>query len=211
MRITDEANQSFDPPRAAALWKAFVKNETWETPTLESIHANAQHLEDSAADPRLAFLPASLRAEMAPKTEITQAMRDAEAWWQRQFANDLKLTGEMHRAGVRLLAGSDSLDRYVFVGDSLQRELQWLVKAGLTPLEALQAATRNAAEFLGRKDFGVVAPGKRADLVILDADPTSDIGNTRKISATIVGGKVFQHADLEALLAKAQAAAAAAK
>jgi imidazolonepropionase-like amidohydrolase len=115
----------------------------------------------------------------------------------------------MHRAGVRLLAGSDSLDRYVFPGSSLQYELRELVAAGLTPQEALQTATENPAEFFGRKDVGTIAAGLRADMVLLDADPSQNIENTQKISGVILTGQFLSREDLDALLEKARAAAAA--
>jgi hypothetical protein len=207
--ITDEANQTFSSEKAAALWQTFKRNGTWVTPTLFSIYANAHHLEDSPSDPHLAFLPATLRKEWTPLQNPTQDDRESAAWWQRQFANDRKLTGEMHHAGVRLLAGSDSLDRYVFVGSSLHQELQMLVTAGLTPLDALRAATRNPADFLGRKDLGAIAAGNRADLVLLDADPAVDIANTQRISAVILAGDFLSRASLDRMLEKAKAAAAA--
>jgi imidazolonepropionase-like amidohydrolase len=206
--ITDEANRTFSPEKAATLWATFKKNGTWVTPTLFSIRANARRMEDSAGDPQLAFLPAALRKEWAPPQNATQDDRDTAAWWQRQFENDRKLTGEMHRAGVRLLAGSDSLDRYVFVGTSLHQELQQLVAAGLTPLESLQAATKNPAEFLGRKDLGAIVVGNRADMVLLEADPLQEISNTQKISVVILAGKFLARADLDQMLANARAAAA---
>jgi imidazolonepropionase-like amidohydrolase len=207
--ITDEANRTYSPEKAAALWQTFKNNGTWVTPTLFSIYANAHHLEDSPADPQLAFLPAALRKEWAPSQNRSQDDRDTAAWWQRQFENDRKLTGEMHRAGVRLLAGSDSLDRYVFVGTSLHQELRMLVTAGLSPLEALQTVTRNAADFLGRKDLGGIAVGKRADLVLLDADPSLEIANTQKIFAVVLAGNFFSRAALDQMLSKAKSAAAA--
>jgi imidazolonepropionase-like amidohydrolase len=205
---TDEANRTYSPEKAAALWRTLRMNGTWVTPTLFSIYANAHHLEDAPMDPQLAFLPQALRKQWAPSQNPTQDDRDTAAWWQRQFENDRKLTGEMHRAGVRLLAGSDSLDRYVFVGTSLHRELQMLVTAGLTTLEALQAATRNVADFLGRKDLGAVAVGMHADLVLLDADPTLEIANTQKISAVILAGNFLSRTALNEMLSKARAAAA---
>ncbi len=169
---------------------------------------NAHHMEDAPDDPQLAYLPAALRKEWAPKPP-TQNSKDAANWWQPQFENDRKLTGEMHRAGVKLLAGSDSLDRYDFVGTSLHRELQMLVSAGLTPLEALQTATMNPAEFLAQKNAGTISQGNRADMVLLDGDPTLDIGNTQKISGVVLRGRFLARADLDAMLAKARAAAEA--
>jgi imidazolonepropionase-like amidohydrolase len=207
--ITDDANRTFSAEKAAALWQTFKKNGTWVTPTLFSIWVNAHQLEMSPDDPQLAYLPASLRKQWAPAKNPTKDDRDTEAWWQRQFENDRKLTGEMNRAGVRLLAGSDSLDRYDFAGTGLHRELQVLVSAGLTPLEALQTATLNPAEFLVLAKSGRISPGYLADLVLLDGDPTVDIANTVKVAAVVLHGRFLSREELDAMLAKARAAAAA--
>jgi len=207
--VTDEANRTYSSDKAAALWETFRKNGTWVTPTLFSIWVNAHRLEDSSDDPQLAYVPASLRKEWAPAKNPTQDDRDTASWWKRQFANDRKLTGDMHRAGVRLLAGSDSLDRYDFAGSSLHRELKELVEAGLTPLEALQAATLAPADFLGIAKAGKVARGFQADLILLDGDPTKDVTNSEKIAAVVLRGNYIGRGDLDAMLAKARAAAAA--
>lgn len=109
-----------------------------------------------------------------------------------------------------MLAGTDSTEPYTFPGFTLHDELAWLVTAGLTPMEALQSATRNAAEFLGRSDRqGTVEVGKDADLVLLRADPLADIHNTQKIEAVILHGKYLSHADLDRMLDTVAKAAAA--
>lgn len=104
----------------------------------------------------------------------------------------------MHRAGVPLLAGTDSPEPYCPPGFALHQELELLVESGLAPSAALQAATVNNARSLKQVDhLGTIAPGKLADLVILTADPTVDIRNTRKIERVIRGGQVC---DPQALL-----------
>jgi len=111
----------------------------------------------------------------------------------------------MQKAGVGILAGTDTPNPYCFPGFGLHDELGYLVQAGLTPMQALQAATLNPARFLGReKDLGTVETGKIADLVLLDANPLDNIGNTRKIAAVIYGGKVFDRSALDGMLAKVQ-------
>ena len=93
-------------------------------------------------------------------------------------------------------------------GFSLHDELQLLVKAGLTPLEALRTATLNPAKFLKMQDrLGATEPGKLADLVLLDASPLESIGNTRRIHAVIVNGRLFDRKAIDALLAQVEAAA----
>jgi imidazolonepropionase-like amidohydrolase len=207
--VYDDADKTFSPERAAALWATFNRNGTWVTPTLYSISIMAHSTQQSSDDPLLAFVPLVLQREWRPAGPPSQrALADA-AWWQRQYENDRKLTGEMHRAGVRLLAGSDSLDRYVFPGSSLHYELRELAAAGLTPQEALQTATENPAKFFGREDTGLIAAGRRADMVLLDADPSQEIANTQKISGVVLAGRFLQRKDLDALLEKSRAAAAA--
>jgi imidazolonepropionase-like amidohydrolase len=119
------------------------------------------------------------------------------------------MTLAMHRAGVPLMAGTDTAAGvFVIPGFSLHQELELFVKAGLTPMEALQTATLNPAKFLGRtNDSGTVETGKLADLVLLDANPLDDIRNTQKISAVVLDGRYFSRADLDSILKNVEAAA----
>jgi imidazolonepropionase-like amidohydrolase len=117
------------------------------------------------------------------------------------FDHQLFLVGAMHRAGVRLMAGTGAiLYPFCFPGFSLHDELELLVEAGLTPLEALQCATRNPAEYLGEPDRGVIAAGAAADLVLLDADPLEEIGNVRRIDSVVTGGIHIPRGGLDAML-----------
>ena len=105
----------------------------------------------------------------------------------------------MRDAGVSILAGSD-LEPH---GGSLHQALELLVDAGLSPAEAIAAATSEATAFLGLTDeLGTVEAGKRADLVPLDSDPLADITNTRRIAAVIVGGVFLNRTDLNLALSK---------
>jgi imidazolonepropionase-like amidohydrolase len=116
----------------------------------------------------------------------------------------------MHRAGVPVLAGTDTAwyQPYTYAGFSLHDELALLVQAGLTPMESLQTATINPARFLGlEKDLGSVREGKIANLVLLGADPLADIHNTTKISAVFLAGKEFDGPALDQMLKSAEAAA----
>lgn len=97
----------------------------------------------------------------------------------------------MRAAGLGFLAGTDFGDPFLYPGASLHDELAELVASGLTPMEALQAATRNAAAFFGTLDsLGTVERGKVADLVLLEADPLADIRNTRRIGAVVIHGEL---------------------
>lgn len=207
--IAHEADLTYSPEKAAALFQTLQKNGTWVTPTIASLditsHPDAWKLDD----PNLDFVPPSLAKEWRDSFSDAR-MKQRAAWLGRQAANDWKLTGELHRGGISLLVGSDSLDPFVFPGDSLHRELAEFVQAGFTPLEAIQSATRGATQFVGReKELGTVEVGKTADLVLLDANPLENISNTRKILAVIRNGHYLDRATLDAMLAKARAVAAA--
>jgi len=106
----------------------------------------------------------------------------------RRFDDEVALVGTLHKAGIPIVAGTDQS----VPGFSLHREIELYVKAGFTPLGALQAATLVPARVMGKdSDSGTIAIGKRGDLVILDANPLADIANTRKIYRVVTNGRVF--------------------
>jgi cytosine/adenosine deaminase-related metal-dependent hydrolase len=171
---------TYDDAKAAALFKTFVKNGTWHTPTLALLQS---FLADKERARRLLYMQ-DLSAEVF------------DGWMARISAlldRYKKLVRDMHRAGVEFLAGTDTgPNNPVPVGIGLHDELELLVDSGFTPMEALQTATRNPARYFGRlKDMGTIEPGKLADLVLLSANPLDDIRNTRKIAVVILRGRVF--------------------
>jgi imidazolonepropionase-like amidohydrolase len=212
-RIEAQACRSLDRDRTEKLFRRFAKNGTWHVPCLAQRRIWGR-LDDRAFvdDPRLRHLPPVQRGLWkVERTEdgvrlpmLGMAFTRADLGSFRfQYRKDRELVAGMHRAGVRLLAGTDSPVPYSFPGFGLHDELELLVGVGLTPLEALQAATRNPAEFLGRqKDLGTVEAGKLADLVLLDASPLSDVRKTRKIAAVVLGGRLIDRAALDAALAR---------
>jgi hypothetical protein len=114
---------------------------------------------------------------------------------------ETQLIPALHRAGVRLLAGSDAPIPSLVPGFSLQHELQSLVRSGLTPFEALEAATSNAARFLQQPgDFGTIEVGAAADLVLLSADPLADIGNVVRRVGVMRAGRWLPQAELSRML-----------
>jgi imidazolonepropionase-like amidohydrolase len=110
-----------------------------------------------------------------------------------------KLVKAIADSGGRIMAGSDSPEWLHVYGFALHRELEALVGAGLTPFQALQAATVHPAAFLGDKEWGTLEPGKRADLVLLGANPLQDIRNTTRIEAVMRNGRWLDRAALDAL------------
>jgi imidazolonepropionase-like amidohydrolase len=107
----------------------------------------------------------------------------------------------LHDAGAGLLLGSDAGVSGMVPGFSIHRELEALVKAGLTPYEALATGTRNAATYFGTlNSTGTIAVGKRADLVLLQGNPLQDIRNTGQPAGVMIGGRWVARADLDARL-----------
>lgn len=139
------------------------------------------------------------RYVIAPQRWIWALIRSAgkEAPEEQKVLSDahqaaLRLTKQAHEAGVTILAGSDALDADVIHGFSLHQELQYLVSAGLTPSQALFAATVGPARKHGMdSQLGLIEPGKYADMVLLDANPLHDIRNTQKISAVVADGRLY--------------------
>lgn len=198
--------ESYDDEKASALFALFVKNSIWQCPTL-TVLRSYRYLDDKnfTSDPRLKYMPKAKRESWELKNNPSLSSNTAEDWAieKKVYQKELELVGAMRRAGVKLLAGTDTGNPYCFPGFSLHDELGLLVEAGLTPMEALQAATYNAGEFLGMMDsIGTVEEGKIADLVLLDADPIKDIANTKKIAAVVVGGKFYSRSSLDEMLAK---------
>jgi imidazolonepropionase-like amidohydrolase len=199
--------ETYDQATAQTLFAQFVKNGTWQTPTLTLLHAR---LDDPLPpdDPRLKYLTNALRTNWDagyyrnfPPEPRAAMIKLSHA----EFDQSMKIVGLMYRAGVPILAGTDAMNPQCFPGFSIHDELALLVDAGLPPLAALQASTRNAAQFMGQLNRrGTIEPGKIADLVLLDKDPLADIHNTRAIQAVILNGKLFQRAQLDAMFAKAQ-------
>jgi imidazolonepropionase-like amidohydrolase len=178
-------------PNDPALFARLVKNGTWQTPTLVALRAPALAGDPAFEnDPRASGVPEPIRQYWKMQ------LADMEHWGsaadrKSKFELQIRTVAAMQRAGVKILAGSDTPNPYVFPGISLHEELALLVKAGLTPAEALRAATLRPAEFLGRLDrAGSITPGKDADLVLLNGDPLAEITNTRRISAVILKGEI---------------------
>jgi hypothetical protein len=204
---------SYNPAKADALLARLARNRTWVVPTLIfSQSYRPLSPQDLGQDVPLQYVPAATRQrwEERRKRYVESAPPETFALTRRVAEKALALAGALHRAGVPLLAGTDSFDGFDISGFSLHQELELLVKAGLRPTEALQAATLNPVKFLGReRDLGTVEVGKVADLVLLDADPTEDIRNTRKIRGVVLHGHFFDRVELDKMLAGVTTAAAA--
>jgi imidazolonepropionase-like amidohydrolase len=205
--------ETFDDAKAAALIAVFKKNRTWQTPTLVwERGGNLLDQRDLQHDPRARYVPASWKNGTWRRfTEdiLTDQANDDLQTRLRFVAKEIEVVRDMHRAGIPFLAGTDTAAGvYVFPGFSLHEEMQLLVQAGFTPLEALQCATRNPAEYLGKlSEMGTLEKGKVADLVLLEANPLEDITNTQRIAGVVVAGRYLSRGELDELLRGVEMAA----
>jgi imidazolonepropionase-like amidohydrolase len=212
-RLIVEAAHSYDDEKCRRLFAEFKRNKSWPVPTL-TVSRSFASLNDPkfTTDERTKYFGGEARRWLVADDDFRLKGKSDENFKLKReyFAFDKRLVGELFRAGVPMLAGTDVGNPYCFPGFSLHDELAMRVEAGVSPLAALQAATRNAALFMGVSDkYGAVKPGMVADLVLLDADPLIDIHNTARISAVLLGGKVFDRAALDGLLSQAERTAAA--
>jgi imidazolonepropionase-like amidohydrolase len=203
---------TYSEQKAAGLFARFAKNGTYHVPTLTILRAVA-FMDDSSFtnDPRLKYIPPFLKSSWDPKNDFRFRNRKPEdiEHAKKTYQKNLEIVGAMRRAGVQFLAGTDVANPFIFPGFSLHDELSLLVKSGLTPMEALQAATINPAKYFGLTDsLGTIEKGKIADLVLLEANPLEDISNTQKIAAVVMGGKLFDKAYITETLAKIEASTA---
>ena len=212
--IAKEGNAELDhfsPQRTEELYRTFIRNGTYLTPT-RVVDRGLTFIDDISKqdDPRLQYVPASMREDWKPENGMLTRYRTPGyiAFRKRRYDMTTRQILLAHRLGVLFLAGTDVSAAYTYPGFSLHDELALFVEAGFTPLEALRTATVNPAQFFGMTDsMGSVEVGKTGDLVVLDANPLVDISNTKRISAAIVAGRLLKRSDLNSLLREAEAAA----
>ncbi len=182
---------------------AFVPTHT--TRKLDAFATDERYRNDA----RLAYIPAPLRTMWLQDADgMAARAADGNRSYRAFYEFGLEQTGIAHRAGVTVLAGTDTPDSFAFPGFGLHDELEHLVEAGLSPTDALRAATLAPAAFLGLADrAGALVAGARADIVFLDANPLADIRAVREIDSVVLAGAVYSRADLDAMLAGVKRAA----
>lgn len=195
-----------DPDKCAALIQLLVEKKVWITPTLNVFALGTVRFYEQQWHKDSQYLPVPLQEKWGKQlaqakmsledpTSFLSKLSDHYTPW---FMATVK---QMHKAGVKLLAGTDATSNIDLPGFSLHDELDLLVQAGLSPLEALQTATIHPAEFFDTEaEQGSIAVGKVADIILLDADPLADIRNSRAINTVISRGQVFERQTLDRVL-----------
>ena len=200
------AVRAFNPDLAAEVFTHLVENGTYYVPTHLTRKMDAYAFDpEYRNDPRLKYINASAKGSwMRDADDFARNRKDRQSFIDF-YRHGLKLTGLAHKAGVKILVGTDANDTYIFPGFSVHEEMAILVSAGLSPMEVLQAATIKAAAYANQsEDFGSVDAGKVADLLLLKADPTEDIRNTSSIEAVIYRGDLLTRDYLDDLLTRAE-------
>ena len=178
----------------------------WITPTLvtyDYIVRQASDLGTFLAKPELKYIAPSQRERFSPENNrYKRAFNSSQvAKLKEVLAFQKKLLRALHKAGVPILVGTDAPDVGPIAGFSIHEELRNLVESGFTPFKALQAATRDSAQILkSPNEFGTVSVGKRADLILLEANPLKDIGNVARRVGVMVRGQWLPESELRGML-----------
>jgi imidazolonepropionase-like amidohydrolase len=198
LEVSDAARDS--------LWRHFAANGASLVPTLVTWPIRLDPPDtliariDAGGIAGLCYVPADALREWRDQL-LNLKQEQGGIDWGEVYRGEVRNAREMHGAGVPLMAGTDIGAPLLVPGFSLHDELALLVRdAGMTPLQALQAATSTPARVMGADSLGAVAAGKLADLVLLDADPLADIANTRRIHAVLANGRWMDRAALDRLL-----------
>jgi imidazolonepropionase-like amidohydrolase len=191
----------------APLYERFVRNGTWVTPTFTAAYeVSAWPSRGVPGDSLAHYLPEALKkfvAEIFPMPDSIPPGADSVG--RAMFAKRLSQAETMRAAGVHIMTGTDAPLRNSPPGFGLHEELALLVRGGMSPFNALRAATIEPARYLGMLDSaGTIARGKIADLVLLNGNPLRDISQTRRIVAVVANGRLIESGERERMIRSAK-------
>ena len=196
-----------DDAKVERIAGATARAGSFACPTLtvfKKAFALGQSEEEIRSRPDWGIMPAELRRLYLGAREKYWADAASEARRMRYVQVRNRLVKAIADSGGRIMAGSDTPEWFFGYGWTIHRELESLVEAGLTPYQALAAATRSPAEFLrASKEWGTIERGKRADLLLLAGNPLEDIRNTGRIEAVVLGGRWLDGAERGRMIAAA--------
>jgi hypothetical protein len=194
-----------DQARLGALARQLASSKAWVVPTTiqqDRWLGSAADVAKWTAEPAIRDLPPGVLHQWRGMNQRISSRLDAQDWamMARARGNRLAVLGALHRAGVKLAVGTDTPNPFVAMGASVHQELANFVAAGLTPYEALKAATVDPAKLLGLDgEQGTIAIGKRADLLLLARDPLRDVGHAASPVGMALNGRWFGETELRRL------------
>lgn len=197
------AIENYDEIKANEVLDVLAANETWQIPTLT---LNTSFTERPFMEPDVQqsfnYLPQSIEEEW--KSNIAAFAATEISAFRTEYSNWLRnMVGKIHNKGIDIMAGTDCPIFFLTPGRSLHQELEALVDAGLTPLDALKTATYNPAKYFDMEnELGLIKENHWADLLILDANPLQDIANTQRINAVIKQGNYLDRSRLDEMLSR---------
>jgi imidazolonepropionase-like amidohydrolase len=192
-----------DPAEMQTLAERTRRAGVFNTPTLTlfKVVVSEDPVETFLAWPEMKYISAGLRAQFAAQKTGTYEIPAPAAERRRYVELRNTMVKALSDARAGLLVGPDSPQMFLVPGFATHREIQSLVDAGLTPYQALAAATRAPAEYLGQqKEFGTVEIGRRADLLLVQGNPLQDVANARNRAGVVLRGQWLPAADLDAML-----------
>lgn len=199
-----------DPARLADAVRMTREAGAWVVPTMAlwEILWGIHPLETVTAYEELRYMPPDMvEAWTASHRERLTDPDSDPAVSRTVIDNRMRILEALSEGGVGILMGTDSPQQFSVPGFSLRRELQRMAEAGMSPYEILASGSRNVGEYFANEDeFGTIAPGQRADLVLLAADPLTDIGNASRIEGVMVRGRWHPKAEIDARLEEIAAA-----
>ena len=195
------AIQNYDEKRADAVLDVLAKNATWQIPTLAlNTGITERPFATKEWQGTFKYLPSSIEEEWSKGVE---AIRQVNATpFQQEYNNWMfNMVGKIHESRIDIMAGTDCPIFFLTPGRSLHQELALLVKAGLSPLEAIKAATLNPAKYFELdNELGLIQENMWADLLILDANPLENINNSQRINSVIKQGMFYDRNALDQML-----------
>jgi imidazolonepropionase-like amidohydrolase len=197
-----------DQSQLEGVAKETAKSGAWNCPTLVLFQhrvapGESEFLDKLLARPEMRYVSPEVVHSWHPENNYLKHSTPARAASSREKGDVMrkKLVTALHDAGARLLLGTDYGNPFIVPGFSIHLELRNFVDAGLSPFEAIRAGTSGAAEFMNAEtEFGTVAPGRRADLILLEGNPLADVANTSKRAGVMVRGRWYSEHELTAEL-----------
>ena len=201
--VLEHIDESKIPTLAAATRKAGVWNDP--TLTLFKLVVSEAKPDEFSQWPELQYVPATMREGFTKQKLSTAGIPAPGSERQRYIELRNKMVAALHAAGAKLLIGPDSPQFFLVPGFATHKELQSFVEAGLTPYEAIEAATRNPGEYFAEvmkvpREFGTVEVGMRADLLLLDANPLESVANVSKRVGVMARGRWLPESELRKML-----------